>query len=78
VSTAGPLSCVPCRDIRGVRSGGAGDETLRRNKESRTLLAGSVTLRVVRGAGNAFEEPGALGAVGEYVSDWLDARIAPT
>jgi len=54
--------------------GSADDETLQRNRESASHLGGPVTLRVVPGAGHSFEEPAALGHVGELVTAFL-ARL---
>jgi putative phosphoribosyl transferase len=51
--------------------GGADLDTLQRNSEYRRQLRATVTLQVVNGAGHSFEEPGALGAVGEVVTGWL-------
>jgi putative phosphoribosyl transferase len=52
--------------------GGADHDTLRRNREALRSLPASARLVVVPGAGHTFEEPGALGAVGEHVVRWLD------
>jgi putative phosphoribosyl transferase len=52
--------------------GGADVETLRRTRESATLLSGSKRLMVVPGAGHTFDEPGKLGIVGEHVVKWLE------
>ena len=51
--------------------GGADHDTLRLNREHRRRVRGSVRMRVVKGAGHTFEQPGALGSVGDLVSDWL-------
>ncbi len=51
--------------------GGADPDTLRLNHAGAHQLGGAVTMRVVPGAGHAFEETGALGAVGEHVATWL-------
>ena len=51
--------------------GGADQATSRLNREGARQLAGAVTMRVVRGAGHEFAEPGALGAVGEHTATWL-------
>ncbi len=46
-------------------------DTLERTRDIAGRLAGSVSLKVVPGAGHTFEEPGTLGAVGELVVNWL-------
>jgi dienelactone hydrolase len=51
--------------------GGADTETLQRNRDSASLLRSPKKLVVVPDAGHTFEEPGALGAVGEHVVRWL-------
>ncbi len=51
--------------------GGADHDTMTRNRECAALLGGPVTLREVSNAGHTFEEPGALGRVGELVADFL-------
>jgi putative phosphoribosyl transferase len=51
--------------------GGADTETLRLTRGSAGLLPGPAYLTVVPGAGHTFEEPGAIGAVGEHVVRWL-------
>jgi dienelactone hydrolase len=51
--------------------GSADTDTLRLTRASAGLLAGTTCLTVVPGAGHTFEEPGALGAVGEHVVRWL-------
>jgi len=51
--------------------GGADTDTLQRSRVSAPRLAGRTRLDVIRGAGHTFEEPGALGAVGEHVVHWL-------
>jgi putative phosphoribosyl transferase len=53
--------------------GGADADTLRRTREAATMLGTSQRLTVIPGAGHTFEEPGALGPVGEHVVDWLEA-----
>jgi putative phosphoribosyl transferase len=66
VDLAGPA-------LRAVRAsvflivGGADADTLERTRESAPRLAGPSRLTVIPGAGHTFEEPGALGAVGEHV-----------
>jgi predicted phosphoribosyltransferase/pimeloyl-ACP methyl ester carboxylesterase len=60
--------CVPSLFIVGSDD----VDTLRLNRESRARLGGPVTLRVIRGAGHTFDEVGALGAVGECVTSWLN------
>jgi putative phosphoribosyl transferase len=49
-------------------------ETLQRNLNGASHLGGSVTLQTVPGAGHTFEEPGALGCVGEQAVAFL-ARL---
>lgn len=56
--------------------GGDDWETLRWNTEAMQSLAAKARLVVIRGAGHTFEEPGALGAVGEQVVRWVDSRDA--
>ena len=51
--------------------GGADTETLQRNRDSAGLLRGSKRIVVVPDAGHTFEEPGALGSVGEHLVRWL-------
>jgi hypothetical protein len=51
--------------------GGADTDTLQRSRVSAPRLAGRTRLDVIRGAGHTFEEPGAVGAVGEHVVRWL-------
>jgi pimeloyl-ACP methyl ester carboxylesterase len=51
--------------------GGADLGTLARTRASVPRLPGRTRLAVIRGAGHTFEEPGALGAVGEHVVHWL-------
>jgi predicted phosphoribosyltransferase/dienelactone hydrolase len=51
--------------------GGADADTLARTRESVPQLAGPSRLTVIPGAGHTFEEPGALGAVGEHLVRWL-------
>jgi putative phosphoribosyl transferase len=70
VDLAGPA-------LRAVRAsvfmivGGADADTLERTRESAPRLAGPSRLTVIPGAGHTFEEPGALGGVGEHVVRWL-------
>jgi pimeloyl-ACP methyl ester carboxylesterase len=53
-------------------AGGEDRDTLRRNNDAgEQLRQGAVTIRIPR-AGNAFEEPGALGAVAEHTVGWLE------
>ena len=47
------------------------DLLLERTRESAPRLAGPSRLTVIPGAGHMFEEPGALGAVGQHVVRWL-------
>jgi putative phosphoribosyl transferase len=51
--------------------GGADTDTLQRSRVSAPRLGGRTRLDVIRGAGHTFEEPGAVGAVGEHVVRWL-------
>jgi putative phosphoribosyl transferase len=52
--------------------GGADDQTLRHNTSAIDRLPrGAVLVRVPR-SGHGFEEPGALGLVGEHLVSWLD------
>ena len=51
--------------------GGADEATVRLNREASGRLTARHRLTVIRGAGHTFEEPGALGAVGERVIRWL-------
>lgn len=51
--------------------GSADRETLQWNREAMRSLPDGARLAVVSGAGHAFEEAGALGAVGEHVVQWL-------
>lgn len=51
--------------------GDADTETLRQNRDCVPRLGGRVRLQTIRGAGHTFEEPGALGRVGELVTTWL-------
>jgi putative phosphoribosyl transferase len=57
--------------------GGADPETARWNRETAARLGGPVALRVVRGAGHAFEESGTLGRMGELAAAWLTRLAAP-
>ncbi|HEX7121221.1 MAG TPA: hypothetical protein VF178_02545, partial [Gemmatimonadaceae bacterium] len=76
MSRGGRVDLAPT-DLAQVRAptllivGGADRDTLRLNVGSIARLGGPVTLRVVRGAGHVFEEPGALGRVGELAARWL-------
>lgn len=49
-------------------------ETLRYNMRALSALKGPTRLKVIRRAGHTFEEPGALGAVGEVAAGWLCPR----
>ena len=51
--------------------GGADVETLQRNRDSAGRITSAKRIVVVPGAGHTFEEPGALGAVGEHVVRWI-------
>jgi putative phosphoribosyl transferase len=62
-----PAVCVPVLMV----VGGADLDTLARTRASVPRLPGRTRLAVIRGAGHTFEEPGALGAVGEHVVNWL-------
>jgi putative phosphoribosyl transferase len=53
--------------------GSADVDTLRRTQESVRLLRTPKRLTVIPGAGHTFEEPGALGAVGEHAVKWIEA-----
>ncbi len=46
-------------------------QTLQQNRDGLGLFTGPAALRIIRGAGHAFEESGALGRVGEEVTSWL-------
>ena len=48
--------------------------TLRANRDALRAVRGDVDLKLVRGAGHTFEEPGAIGAVGSHVERWLARR----
>lgn len=61
---------VPVLMVVGTRD----PDTLRGNREALRVLRSDPTLRLVRGAGHTFEEPGALGAVGRHVEAWLRTR----
>ena len=61
---------VPVLMVVGTRD----PDTLRGTREALRVLRGDPTLRLVRGAGHTFEEPGALGAVGRHVEAWLRTR----
>jgi len=56
--------------------GGVDVETLRLNQEARRMLPRRSRLTVVPGAGHSFEEPGAMGAVGEHAAAWLERHVA--
>ncbi|HEX5074928.1 MAG TPA: phosphoribosyltransferase family protein [Gemmatimonadaceae bacterium] len=51
--------------------GGADTDTLEQTTVSVPRLAGRTRLAIIPGAGHTFDEPGALGAVGEHVVHWL-------
>ncbi|MGQ0642891.1 MAG: phosphoribosyltransferase family protein [Gemmatimonadaceae bacterium] len=51
--------------------GSADRETLRWNRDAARHLSAPTRLAIVAGAGHTFEEPRALGAVGEHVVRWL-------
>lgn len=57
--------------------GGADLETLQRNRDAARHVSSPTRVAVVPGAGHTFEEPGALGAVGEHVVRWLDGLGSP-
>jgi len=57
--------------------GGADLETLQRNRDATRQLSCPTRVVVVPGASHTFEEPGALGAVGEHVVRWLDGVGSP-
>lgn len=57
--------------------GGSDAPTLRANRDAIRVTRADVTLRVVRGAGHTFEEPGAIGAVGAHAARWLRG-LGPT
>jgi putative phosphoribosyl transferase len=58
-------------------AGAADRRTVTRNKSVlRQFRSGAQLLRV-KGAGHAFDEPGALGAVAEHVIDWLRTITPP-
>jgi hypothetical protein len=46
-------------------------DTLRQTRAAAKMLAGSSRLTVIPRAGHTFEEPGAIGLVGEHVVSWL-------
>jgi len=52
--------------------GAADTDTLRSSRAVVPRLGGATRLTVIRGAGHTFDEPGALGAVGEHVVGWLE------
>lgn len=58
--------------------GGADAPTLRANRDAIRVTRADVTIQVVRGAGHAFEEPGAIGAVGEHATRWLRGMTEST
>jgi putative phosphoribosyl transferase len=64
------LACVRTPALLVV--GSEDHETLQRNRAGASQLGGSVTLRTVPSAGHTFEEPAALGYVGEQVVAFLD------
>ena len=74
VDLAGPT-------LRAVRApvlmvvGGNDTETLRLNRDAARLLSGSKRLTIVPDAGHTFDEPGAIGAVGEHVVGWLSRTV---
>ena len=49
-------------------------ETLIANRKALGVSQNTARLKLIPGAGHTFEEPGALGAVGEAVVRWLDRR----
>lgn len=49
-------------------------DTLRLNRQALAVLGKTARLKLIPGAGHTFEEPGALGAVGEAVVRWLSPR----
>lgn len=51
-------------------------ETLERNREALRRLPRRARLVRIRGAGHTFEEPGALGAVGEHAAAWLEDTLS--
>jgi putative phosphoribosyl transferase len=51
--------------------GGGDTDMLEQTRVSAPTLRGRTRVAVIRGAGHTFEEPGALGAVGEHVVHWL-------
>jgi putative phosphoribosyl transferase len=57
-------------------AGGADELTLRVNREAAGRLAGPVALEIIPSAGHTFEEPGALGRVGEVVASRLERLTA--
>src|SRR4029079_13458951 len=57
--------------------GGADPDTIAWNQEAAQRLPKRPRLTIVRGAGHTFEEPGALGEVGERVVRWLAAANKP-
>jgi putative phosphoribosyl transferase len=52
--------------------GGADVDTLRLTRDAAKRLRCPKRLTIVRGAGHIFDEPGAIGLVGEHVARWLD------
>jgi putative phosphoribosyl transferase len=56
--------------------GGADRETLAWNRQAMRRIPGRSRLAVVPGAGHVFEEPGALGVVGEETVRWLDHSVS--
>ena len=56
--------------------GGADEQTLLLNREAMRRIRAPVRLEIVANAGHTFEEPGALGQVGELTRRWLRARFS--
>jgi len=56
--------------------GGADCETLAWNRQAMRRIPGTTRLAVVPGTGHVFEEPGALGVVGEEAVRWLDHSVS--
>jgi dienelactone hydrolase len=56
--------------------GGSDAPTLAANRAAARRLRAPSAVAVIRGAGHTFDEPGALGSVGERVTRWLD-RLSP-
>lgn len=55
--------------------GGSDPDTLRADRSAIRRLRGDVTLKIVAHAGHTFEEPGAIGAVGDRAISWLRKRL---